>query len=342
MSSRSAYAHHIRALPPALRGMATLGFSEEACLAGTGITSQDLSSEQAEAQFTLEKEFSFHRRLLQLSDDPLLGLTLGKTYTLETYGLFGYAFLSAATLRQALMVAQNFWLLSYTLSKMQLAVRGNTAAFSFTPTIAVPADLVQYYTDRDAAAVALAGELALGESLPVQRVTLGHDHDQHRLRYETLLGCPVVFGGSITSIEFPASILETPMPMRNAESSSICQQQCQLLLARLSTQSGMIEKVRALIIARPGYFPDIEFVAEKLHTSIRTLRRKLKEENSSYQQILDEVRYQLAKDYLSNSTMPLDEVSVLLDYSTPGNFSVAFKRWHGLSPRQFRQAAALP
>ena len=93
----------------------------------------------------------------------------------------------------------------------------------------------------------------------------------------------------------------------------------------------------ALIVSRPGFSPDSDFVAEKLKTSTRTLRRKLKEENASYQQILYEVRYQLAKGYLSNSTLRLEEVSVLLDYSTPGNFSAAFKRWHGSSPRQFRQ-----
>jgi AraC-like DNA-binding protein len=61
------------------------------------------------------------------------------------------------------------------------------------------------------------------------------------------------------------------------------------------------------------------------------------DEDSSYQQILTEVRYQLAREYLGTSSLPLEEVSVLLGYSTPGNFSHAFKRWHGSSPRQYRQ-----
>ena len=67
------------------------------------------------------------------------------------------------------------------------------------------------------------------------------------------------------------------------------------------------------------------------------MRRRLADEGSSYQAILDEVRYGLAREYLANSRLPLEEIAALLGYSTPGNFSHAFKRWHGTSPRAFRQ-----
>ena len=127
------------------------------------------------------------------------------------------------------------------------------------------------------------------------------------------------------------------MPMRDVESSGVLQQQCQLLLARMSDSSGFVERVRQIIVERPGYFPDIDYIAEKLHMTSRTLRRKLTAENSSYQKILAEVRYQLAREYLSTSNLPLEEISSLLGYSAPGNFTNAFKRWHGNSPRQFRQ-----
>ena len=100
------------------------------------------------------------------------------------------------------------------------------------------------------------------------------------------------------------------MPMRDAETSALCQQQCQLLLARMSQGSGFVERVRQLIVARPGYFPDIDYVAEKLNMTSRTLRRRLAGENSSYHQILAEVRYELAREYLGTSSLPLEEISV--------------------------------
>jgi AraC-like DNA-binding protein len=103
--------------------------------------------------------------------------------------------------------------------------------------------------------------------------------------------------------------------------------------------SNFVDKVRQIILARPGYFPDIDYVAEKLNMTSRTLRRRLTREDSSYQEILVEVRYELAREYLATSTLPLEEISVLLGYSAPGNFSNAFKRWHGSSPREYRQVA---
>ncbi len=328
-------AHHIKALPPALRAMQGLGFDEETCLAGTGLTSADLLDNNYDA-FTLEHEFAFHRRLLELTSDPLLGLTIGRAYTLETYGLFGYAFLSAPTLRQAMMVARNFALLTFTLFDIGFEVSGKLATFSFASRLPIPEDLLQYYADREATAVRFAGEIALDREFVVERVRLMHSHREFRNDYEQHFGCEVDFSAGDTAICFDAAILETPMPLRDAETSSLCQQQCQRLLARLSKQSGFVEEVRALIVARPGYFPDIDYLAEKLKVSTRTLRRRLDEEGASYQQILDEVRYRLARDYLGNSTLPLEEISVLLGYSTPGNLSAAFKRWHGSAPRQYR------
>ena len=100
--------HHIRALPPAVRAMQNMGFSAAQCLEGTGLSEQAILAPDALAAFSLQQEFRFHRNLLQLSGDPLLGLILGKAYNLQSYGLFGYAFLSAPTLRQALMVVRDY------------------------------------------------------------------------------------------------------------------------------------------------------------------------------------------------------------------------------------------
>ena len=127
------------------------------------------------------------------------------------------------------------------------------------------------------------------------------------------------------------------MPLQDAETSAICQQQCQLLLARMSKSSGFVERVRHCIVARPGCFPDINYVADKLHMTARTLRRRLASEGSSYQQVLADVRYELAREYLATSKLAIEEIAAMLGYSSPGNFTHAFKRWHGSAPRQYRQ-----
>ena len=79
------------------------------------------------------------------------------------------------------------------------------------------------------------------------------------------------------------------------------------------------------------------WAAEKLKTSERTLRRRLSEENTSYQAILDEVRLELAREYLLETALPLHEIAALLGFSEPGNFTHTFKRWVGVTPNIFRK-----
>jgi AraC-like DNA-binding protein len=337
MASNPDLSHHIKGLPPALKALQAMGFNAEECLAGTGLSTADLENPQADAGFSLDQEFRFHRNLLALTGDPLLGLTLGQAYTLENYGLLGYAFLSAPTLRHALTIMRNYGLLSFTLFTIDFEVTGSAAILSFSRYQEIPEDLFAFYVDRDMTAATLGGHLGLQEPLPIREVRLMHDGGGREQRYRQHFPYSLTFSSPRSELHFEPALLDKPMPLRDPETSDMCQQQCQMLLARMSHSSGFAEKVRQLIVARPGFFPDIDYVAEKLYMTSRTLRRRLSEENSSYQQILGEVRYQLAREYLSTSTLPLEEISVLLGYSAPGNFTHAFKRWHGSSPRQFRQ-----
>ncbi len=329
------FAHHIKALPPALRAMSAMGYAAADCLDGTGITEDQLLG--GDTPFTLSQELRFHRNLLALSGDPLLGLTVGEAYSLETYGLFGYAFMSAPTLRQAMAVTANYGPLTYTLFRIRFEVTGNMARLLFLEADPIAEDLLAFYADRDLSAARFGGTNALGQEFGIDKVWLPHDGQGSRKRYRDYFGCEVTFNARCAALVFSAEALDEPLPLADPETSSLCQQQCQMLLARLSQRSGLAERVREIIVARPGYFPDINAVAERLNMTARTLRRHLADQHSSYQQILNEVREGLATEYLSGSSLPIEEIATLLGYSAPGNFTNAFKRWRGCSPREYRQ-----
>ena len=329
--------HHIKALPPAIKAMQAMGFAAEQCLAGTGIEPGDLLTPDPQPGFTLAQEFRFHRNLLQLSADPLLGLKLGKAYTLQTYGLFGYAFLSAPNLRQALAIVSSYGPLTFTLFRVEFRETAAAGILQFSRLLDIPDDLFTFYVDRDLAAVLAEVQPGLPSPIRPTGITLMHDGQGREGAYRDFFGCPVSFNGPRSEVRVDAVVLDTPMPLQDAETSAICQQQCQLLLARMSKSSGFVERVRQCIVARPGYFPDIDYVADKLHMTGRTLRRRLSAEDSSYQQILADVRYELAREYLATSKLSIEEIAAMLGYSSPGNFTHAFKRWHGSPPRQYRQ-----
>ena len=339
MGSKADTSHHIKAIGPALEAMQTMGFTSADCLRNTGLNEADLVKPPTELGFTLDQEFQFHRNLLELTDNPMLGLLLGKAYQLEAYGLLGYAFMSAPTLRHAMVVLRNYGPLTFTLFRVDFQVEGPLATLRLSPDIPIPDDLLVYYVDRDLTAAVNGGQGTMRVPLEPQHIQLLHFSEDQRDIYERHFRCPVSFSAMASELQLDARVLDTVMPLRDTETTSVCQQQCRLLLARMKAGSNFVDKVRQIILARPGYFPDIDYVAEKLNMTSRTLRRRLTREDSSYQEILVEVRYELAREYLATSTLPLEEISVLLGYSAPGNFSNAFKRWHGSSPREYRQVA---
>jgi AraC-like DNA-binding protein len=326
--------HSIVGLAPALKVMASEGHTVQQCLKGTGILTSQL--DKRHQTITLRQEIRFHRNLIELSGDPTIGLRIGSAYLPQRYGMLGYALLSAATLRHALVIAKNFGDLTFTWFGLRLEVAGTTTTFSFVNRYDIDADVLDFLYDRDCAAALVDFSEALGQPLALDKVTLPHDGHERAAIYRRFFRCPVEFNDAPARIEFATKLLDTPLPHRDAAASDQLQQQCQLLLAKLSRQSGLVDDVRRVLLARPGFFPGIEMVAEKLDLSVRTLRRRLAEENTSFQDVLDEVRFGLATEYLTETPLPLQEVSTLLGYSDPGNFTHAFKRWAGTSPSAFR------
>lgn len=330
--------HPASSLALALALIRADGHDAASCLRGTGLSLDDL--EQVGQTVSLEQEIVFYRNLIQITRDPCIGLRIGKTYRPQHYGLFGYALLSAATARQALVIAASFGdQLSFTWFRLSYVINGDQVRFEFRDRHIIDADVRNMYFDRDCSAFCLAAEEIIQQPLDLVHVELPHDGNRRKSIYTEYFGCPVSFNCNVAAVEFSVTVLDNPLPFRDVLAFNELERQCQLLLSKLSRQGKLVEEVRHLLIARPGYFPAIDWVAEKLRLSVRTLRRQLSEEHSSYQRILDEVRFSLAREYLQETTLPLHEIASLLGYTEPGNFTHAFKRWSGVTPYAFRHGA---
>ncbi len=326
--------HPVRSLLPPLGVMESLGFDRQACLRGTGILLSQC--EDAEARITLQQELTFYRNTLELTGDPTIGLKLGEPFVPQRYGLFGYALLSAATFRHAMILTENFGRLTFSFFRFHYGVSGKHFWFSMSDPPPIEQELVDLYLDRDMSAAKVAFSEILGRPFTGNEIQLGHDGHGRAQDYIDYFNCDVSFSSACNKLTSDSKILDLPLPQSDPDTSRHFQQQCQMLLAKLSSQSHFIADVRMLLLARPGYFPDIDYIAEKMSMSIRTLRRRLKQEGSSYRALLDEVRYGLAREYLGQTQLPIEEVSALLGYTETGNFSHAFRRWAGVSPREWR------
>jgi AraC-like DNA-binding protein len=110
-------------------------------------------------------------------------------------------------------------------------------------------------------------------------------------------------------------------------------------LAKIPTSARFSQRIRACILSRlPLGSLTAETVATQFSMSNRTLRRRLQEEATSFQEVLDEVRVELAHHYLTKEKRGIDEVAFLLGFSDPSAFTKAFRRWTGQTPADFVRA----
>ncbi|HEY4931033.1 MAG TPA: AraC family transcriptional regulator [Terriglobales bacterium] len=155
---------------------------------------------------------------------------------------------------------------------------------------------------------------------------------------ERHFGCPVLCGHPRNAIVFRAADAERKFVTRNDELLGLLAPQFEKELEQGNADENFIERVRSAIQQQlTGRRPTIEDIANALHISSRTLQRRLQEEGSSFQHVLEEARHQLARRFLNNSVLELNEAAYLLGYEDGNSFVRAFRGWEGVPPATWRQ-----
>jgi AraC-like DNA-binding protein len=160
----------------------------------------------------------------------------------------------------------------------------------------------------------------------------------HVKTIERHFGCPVVCGAGRNAIVFRVADAQRSFVTRNAELLEMLAPQFEEELKQENGDENFIERVRlALQQKLTGRRPNIEDIADALHISSRTLQRRLQDEGSSFQRVLEEARHQLARHYLNNSVLELNEAAYLLGYNDANSFVRAFRTWEGIPPARWRE-----
>ena len=164
-----------------------------------------------------------------------------------------------------------------------------------------------------------------------------HAEPSYREEYDRIFGVPLVFGSSMNAILFGEELLSVRLPQPNQYVSSLLTERAEALLEKLEDSKSMRGRVESLLIPilHTGE-ADMETIASKLALSRQTLFRKLKAEGVTFEQVLDELRHKLAREYLNGKNSSVSETAYLLGFSDPAAFSRAFKRWTGSSPRTIK------
>lgn len=167
-------------------------------------------------------------------------------------------------------------------------------------------------------------------------VELTTPHPADEARYREAFGLLPRFGQPANRFLLAEADLRAPIPTHNpslwALHERLVETELDQLGQTLASTRVRTEIARALHLGEPRR----EDVAARLHLTDRTLQRRLQAESVCFQQLLDDTRRELARQYLANERHSLADVSDLLGFSDPSNLFRACKRWFGMPPGQYR------
>ena len=316
------------------------GVPPEGLLTGVPFTLDSLRDPATEV--TAAQEVQVIRNLLAaLPDEPGLGLVAGQRYHVTTYGIWGFALISSASMREAAEVAVSFVDLTYALCDVSIEVTDDELRLLLDAD-AVPHDVRLYALERDASAIRVIGTELMGLTVPLRRLELTHDQPPWASAYTEVFGIEPVFGAPRNLAVMDLAMAEMPLPQADELAAASALAACRDLLERRQARTGLSGQVRDLLVGDPSAMPSISQIAARLHMSERSLRRRLDLEGTSYRALVDEVREQLATELLVTGRLPVEAVARRLGYAETASFTHAFRRWKGVSPRTYRLGKAPP
>lgn len=312
---------------------ASLGVDKETCLLGTGI-SED-AFQDSEALITRAQEMRLVENLiLALPNEPALGFRLGLQYNVSTFGVWGFALRTSRTIREAATIALRYLPLSTAYCQMEKIEEDGFFKILLDPHT-IPSPIRQFLLERDiATGINLLNELSL-MGVKFSRIEFQGEAPEHAKEIESLVDTTPIYNCPHNALGVALQDVDQLLPTYDSQLVTLMEVQCREQLSR-RTQVGIIGQVRQQILGPLGLVASLEEVAKALAMSPRSLRRKLEGENTSYKNLLDQERQQIAEQLLQGSKIKLEEVAYHLGYTDTASFSRAFRRWKKCSPGEFR------
>ncbi len=292
----------------------------------------------ADARYPVDGMCRLWRLATQVTGDPYFGLKAAGFWHPTTMNALGYSWMASDSLRDALTRMARYGRLVSTVAEMKLEEFDDHFSFKIHPRIGRP-EVPNEAIDAALATFVYMCRVSYGDDFHPLRVETQRPEFDDPTRYLEYFQAPVEFSAPDNILCFTKESLEAHLRTANPRLARINDRVVTQYLAQFDKGSTAM-RVRAKLIdlLSAGNVTQQE-VADSLHMSLRTLQRKLSEENTSYKELLDETRRELANQYLRQATLSVSEVTYLLGFSEPSNFSRAFKRWTGRTPSEFRAAA---
>lgn len=269
----------------------------------------------------------------RLTDDPCFGFKVGMSFHVTNYHAVGYAWLGSATLREALERMVRYQQLISTAVELALETHETEVHY-----VIRGADMPPQAADAaSCAAVQVCRDVSRNDFAPLA-VQLARPEPPCARELKRFFGCEVTYDAPDTRLHLSAAAVDEPLSRNNPALAQASEDIARDYIARMD-HDDVVTKARVIIIGQlPDGEPSRKRLAESLNMSERTLARRLAEHDYSFTSLVDEIRKDLARDYLRQPRFSITDIAFLLGFSDQSNFARAFKRWTDQSPTEFRLA----
>jgi len=319
---------------PIAQALRLLGFDAMEVIESVGIDPSGVIN--PDRRISVEKMNKLLHHCVDLTGDEAFGLLAAEQLQPQVLHGLGLAWLASDTVYDGLKRTVRFGQLMNTGSNLHLEEEGEFAHLFIDRTV----EIENYaYAARDfgVGMFVRMSRLTLGEFIAPVKIEIERPTPADPARFEYMLCSPVTFECETTRLTFYLPDIMEPLATGDPALARVNDAQTQGYLDSFLAQTTSREVVGKIVETLPDGPPSQQQIADALNVSNRTLQRKLKNEGTSFMDLLQDTRLQLARRYLLQPTRSVVETSYLLGFSEPSTFSRAFKRWTGQAPADYRE-----
>jgi AraC-like DNA-binding protein len=304
-------------------------------LRGTGLTWPDILKD--DTLISTAQQAQIARNGIRMSDTPWIGLRIGHQLTPPTHGPIGFLANTSPNLQVALEGFRDFLPSRVSFANLSLEEEGDQLACYLN--IDLGDDQLVNRAVFEAFGLSL---ITLIEYLLGRPFTEGHLHypypePDYAAHFADYTQSPVTFNAPRGKICIPLNLCDTPNATADHIAYEYARQQCQEMQQQLPKDPASSKtRVMNILLSRPPNQWSEKTVAASMFISTRTLARRLKQENTGFWQLKDQLLASMAANYLRDTQLSVEAIATLLDYHDSPNFRRAFKRWYGIPPAEYR------
>jgi AraC-like DNA-binding protein len=267
-------------------------------------------------------------------NEPAIGLAIAQQASWRDFGLVGYLGRSSATIGEALERSTRYSQLIAQRNKTTFMIENDLVILSWSPQRSKTQQLVD--------------ELGIGMIVAMLRSVIGEEFMPARVDfisaaptdvdiYQKYFRGPVYFDQAFSRLCFSRHYLDFPLTSSEPALVALLDEQANTKLQEILPLTGEMYKLRGQLVQLIRQEKTrLHDLAEINFMSARALQRLLREHGSSFQELLDETRLRLSKEYLTDARLDLSTVANLVGYSEQSSFTRAFQQWTNLTPGQWR------